>query len=93
MHALENAGTGKLMHQLAGFGTVLGGINQLCLSGTGDLHLSCLVYIAVSMSCDGNGFFPVLYAGFDSLHYNGSAEYGSVKDGTDGSIGALPHFL
>ena len=78
MHALQHACAGKVMYQLPGLGAVLCGKYQFCLSGTRNLHFGILIHIAVSMSCQRNGLFPVLYAGFDALYHDGGTEYGAV---------------
>ena len=45
------------------------------------------------MTGDGNGLLPVGYIGNNTLHQNRCTEYGSVQNGTNGTIGTLPHFL
>ena len=58
-----------------------------------NVHFSILVYIAISMTCNGDRFLPVLHAWLNSFYHDRSAENSSVQDGTDGSIRALIHFL
>ena len=45
------------------------------------------------MTRNGNGLGPVLDIRNDTVYEDGCAEYRTVKNGTDGSVGALPHFL
>ena len=93
VHALYDARAGEVVNQFPALGTIHGRVNQLHLSRTRYLHLRTLVDIAVGMSGNGDGFLPVLNTWFDSLYYNRGAEHGTVQDGADGSVGALPHFL
>ena len=93
VHTLYDAGAGEVVNQFPALGAIPGSVNQFHLSRTQYLHLRTLVNIAVSMSGNGDGPLPVLNTWFDSLYHNRCTEHGSVQDGTDGSVGTLPHFL
>ena len=93
MHALCHARSFEIKDQFFCLGSVFCGIDQFHFSRSRNFHLGIFIYITVCMSCDGDWFFPVLYARFDAFYNNRSTEYGSVEDRTDGSIRAFPHFF
>ena len=55
------------------------------------VEVHALVHVAVGVTGDGDGLFPVLYHGLDGVDQDGGAEHGAVQNGTDGAVGALPH--
>ena len=93
MHALCHARSFEIKDQFFCLGSVFCGIDQFHFSRSRNFHLGIFIYITVCMSCDGDWFFPVLYARFDAFYNNRSTEYSSVEDRTDGSIRAFPHFF
>ena len=92
MYALDDAGILEIMYGFPGFLPVLIGENKLGLTGAFDFHFHVFIYIAVGMAGDGDGLFPVPDTGFNSLYNDGRPEYGAVQNGTDGSVGAFPHW-
>ena len=48
---------------------------------------------AIKLGGDGDGLGPVFYVGNDTLYQDWCTEYSTVQDGTNGSVGTLPHFL
>ena len=93
VHALQDAGAFEFKNGLSLLVSVFIREDQLRLSGTGDLHFHIFIDIAVGVTGDGDGLFPVSHAGLDPLYHNGRAEHGAVQDGADGPVGALPHLL
>ena len=93
MHALDHAGAGEVVDELAGLGAVGGGVDELDLAGAGDAHLGVLIDVAVGVAGDGNGLLPAADHGVDALDDDGRAEDGAVEHGADGAVGALPHLL
>ena len=67
--------------------------DELGNTGFVGTQLNTLVNVAIGMTSDGDGLFPVLHHGLDARDGDGSAEYGTVEDGTDGAVGALPHLV
>ena len=63
------------------------------LAGLGGVHVHALVHVAVGMTGDGDGLFPVLYDGMDGVDADGRAEHGAVQNGANRAVGALPHLL
>ena len=93
MHSLHNTRSVKVMYQLFCLCPILCCIDKLHFPFTRNFHLSSLVYIAVRMSCNGNRFLPVFYARFDPFYYNWGTKNCTVKNRTDGTVRALPHFF
>ena len=93
MDALKDAGTLELMNQLPDLRTVCPSEYQLGFSRTGNLDLRIFIDIAIGMTGDGDGLGPILHIGHDPLDQDGRPEHGSVQDGADSAIGALPHLL
>ena len=76
MHALCHARSFEIKDQFFCLGSVFCGIDQFHFSRSRNFHLGIFIYITVCMSCDGDWFFPVLYARFDAFYNNRSTEYG-----------------
>ena len=91
--ALDDAGALEVKDGLSGLGSVGGREHDLCLSGTFDLELGVLIYIAVCVTGHGNGLFPGTDIRLDALHQDGGTEYGAVQGSPDGGVGALVHLL
>ena len=67
------------------------GEGQNGFAGLFGVHIDCLIYIAIGVTGDGDGLFPVLDRRLDGVYDDRGTEHGAADDGTDGSVGALPH--
>ena len=61
------------------------------LAGLVRVEIHALIDVAVGVTGDGDGLFPVLHHGTDGVDEDGRAEHGAVQNGADGAVGALPH--
>ena len=93
MHALDNAGTIERMNLYLLLLAALTLEHEFGCTWLISTKFHALVYIAVSMTGDGNRLLPVLYTRVDAWDGDRSTEYGTVHDATDSSIRALPHFV
>ena len=93
VHALGDARLLKVVDGLADLGAVLSCEYKLAFSRARYFDLCGFIYVAISVTGYGDGFFPGLYIGFDALYDDGNAEYGSVQDCPDGAVRALPHLF
>ena len=93
MDALNNARCGKAMDQFSCFCPVLCGENQLAFAGLVNLHFGSTVEITICVASQGNGLRPGFDVGLNAFDQNRRTEHGTVHDGADGSVRALPHFL
>ena len=55
------------------------------------VEIHALVHVAVGVTGDSDGLFPVLHHGLDGVDQDGGAEHSTVQNGADGAVGALPH--
>ena len=69
------------------------GEHQFSLAGTRDAELGALVHIAVGVTGNGDGLFPVFDHRLDAVDHDGCTEHGAVQHRADGAVGALPHFV
>src|SRR5699024_12051329 len=81
------------MDQFSCLASVLSGVDKLCLSFSRDFHFRSFIHIPVSMSCNGDRFFPVSDARLNSFYDNRCTEYGSIQNRTDRPVRALPHLF
>ena len=93
MHSLQHAASLKFMDQLARFVSVFIGKYKLRFSCSRNLHLRCLVNIAVGMSCDRDRLFPGAHVRLDALYDDRRAKNGAVENRSDGSVRTLPHLF
>ena len=78
---------GKFMDHLAGFVSAFIGADQFNLCADRYVHFGVLVNVTVCMTGNGNGLGPGGNIGRNPLYNDGRTEYGTVKDGADGSVG------
>ena len=90
---LQHTGTLKIKDGGALLGAVCAGEHQLGLACTGNAELGALIHIAIGVTGDGDGLFPVLDHRLDAVDHNGCAEHSAVQHGADGAVGALPHLV
>ena len=93
VHALNDPRAVKGMDQFSFFCSVCACIDQLHFSGSRNFHLSPFINVSVRMSCDRNRLFPVFHTGFNTFYHDRRTEHCAVQDGTDGAVGAFPHFF
>ena len=93
MDSLDNSRCLELMDSFFDNFSVCAGKYKLGLSGTRNLNLDILIYVAICMSCYCNRLMPVLYKRLDTFYDNRCTEYGSVKNGSYSSVRALPHLF
>ena len=93
MHSLYDSRSIKLMNQFFCLASIFCCVYKFNLSRSRNLHLGSFIYISISMSCNCNWFLPVLYTWLNSFYNDWSAEHCSIKDRTDCSVRALPHFF
>ena len=93
VHALQYPGALKIVHRLPEAGAVFAGKDQLRLPLLRHTVLGALIYVAIGVTGDGDGLFPVLHNGLDGIDHDGRAEHRSVQNGADGAVGALPHLM
>ena len=93
MDALDNTRRGKVMDELSCFRPVFSSENQLTFARLVNLHFGSTVEIAICMAGQGDGFRPGFDIGLNAFDQDRSTEHGTVHDGADGSVRALPHFF
>ena len=93
VHALDNSGAIERMNLYLLLLATLTLEHEFGCTWLISTKFHALVYIAVSMTGDGNRLLPVLYTRVDTWDGDRSTEYGTVHDATDSSIRALPHFV
>ena len=65
----------------------------LPIAGTRDAELGALVHIAVGVTGNGDGLFPVFDHRLDAVDHNGCTEHSAVQHSADGAVGAFPHLM
>ena len=93
MLSLDHTRSVKFMDRLFDHRAICTCKYQLSLTGTRNLDLYVLIYVTICMSCDCDRGLPVLYTWLNALYDDWCTEYSSIKDRTDRSIWALPHFF
>ena len=93
MNTLDHARCVKVMDQLRSLLAVFSFEYQHSISWFVNVHLGILIYIAVSMTGNGDRFLPVLHTWLDSLYHNGSTKNSSIQDCTNSSVRAFVHFF
>ena len=90
---LNNARSIKLVNQFTCLFTGFIGINKFRLACCRNLHLCCLINITICMSGNSNWFLPCSDCWFNTFHNDWRTENSTIKNGTDRTIRALPHFF
>ena len=91
--SLYNAGALEVVYRLTERSSVFAGKYKLRLALFGYAVLRRLVYVSVSVTCDGYRLFPVLYDGLYAVDDYRRAEYRAVKNGAYRAVRALPHLF
>ncbi|MPM76148.1 hypothetical protein SDC9_123144 [bioreactor metagenome] len=91
VHGLQHAGALEVVNRLAEARAVFAGKDQLGLALFRHAVFGAAVYVAIGVTGDCDGLFPVLDDGLDRVDQNRRAEHRSVQNGADGAVGALPH--
>ena len=93
MHTHRNTRCLKFLYKGAFLFAVFRSINKLNLTWFVNVHLCILVNISICMTRKCDRFLPVFHTRFNSFYNDWSAEHCSIKDRTDCSVRALPHFF
>ena len=89
---LPDGGAVDLLHEKLLLLAALADERQRGGAGLGRVEVDRLIHVAIGMTGDGDGLFPVLYDGMDGVDADGRAEHGAVQNGADRAVRALPHF-
>ena len=79
MQPLDNSvGAAEAVNKLAGFVSVFVGYNKLRPAALGNCHLGIFINVAVSVTRDGDGFFPCVDKRGNAIYNNRRSKNGAV---------------
>ncbi len=91
--ALQHSRAFKFIYGLSEALTVFSCEEKLSFTRSGHSIFGGLINVPVSVPCNCNRLLPGLYVWLYAVCNNRSAENRTVQNGTNGSVGAFPHFL